>query len=138
MQGGGLGMIRDRQRFGFSPYISFDLTEWATLRASTPLPLSEAELEALRGLNEKVSLSEVEQIYLPLSRLLNLYVNATQNLYRASNEFFGSHSEKVPYIIGIAGSVAVGKSTTARIMQALMARWPHHPKVDLVTTDGFL
>ncbi|MCL6598509.1 MAG: type I pantothenate kinase [Alicyclobacillus macrosporangiidus] len=125
-----------RQRF--SPYITFSREEWRHLRDSTPLPLTEAELEQLRGINERVSMDEVADIYLPLSRLLNLYVAATQNLYQATNTFLGHLEAKVPYIIGIAGSVAVGKSTTARIIQALLARWPNHPKVDLVTTDGFL
>ncbi|MCL6593061.1 MAG: type I pantothenate kinase [Alicyclobacillus sp.] len=122
----------------FSPYLTFSREEWRHLRASTPLPLTEAELTELHGINEKVSIDEVEDIYLPLSRLLNLYVAATQNLYQATNTFLGHTENKVPYIIGIAGSVAVGKSTTARIIRALLARWPNHPKVDLVTTDGFL
>lgn len=121
-----------------SPYITFDREEWAALRASTPLPLSEADVIKLRGMNDRVSLDEVSQIYLPLSRLLNLYVSATQRLYDVTHEFLGTVQPKVPYIIGIAGSVAVGKSTTARIIQALLARWPNHPKIDLVTTDGFL
>ncbi|GGJ12038.1 pantothenate kinase [Alicyclobacillus cellulosilyticus] len=121
-----------------SPYITFTRAEWARLRDATPLPLTEEELETLHGLNERVSLEEVSDIYLPLSRLLNLYVAATQNLHRATHTFLGSRVEKVPYIIGIAGSVAVGKSTTARIIQALLARWPNHPQVALVTTDGFL
>ncbi len=125
-------------RVGFSPYISFDRDEWARLRDTTPLPLTEEELQGLRGLNENISLAEVEAIYLPLSRLLNLYVANRQELYRATSGFLGSQSAEVPYIIGIAGSVAVGKSTTARIIQALLKRWPNHPKVDLVTTDGFL
>ncbi len=111
---------------------------WGRLRADTPLTLSEADLAQLRGLNERISLDEVVEIYLPLSRLLNLYVAATQELYRATATFLGSDVAKVPYVIGMAGSVAVGKSTTARILQALLSRWPHHPKVDLVTTDGFL
>ncbi|WP_157071008.1 type I pantothenate kinase [Alicyclobacillus acidiphilus] len=122
----------------FSPYIKFTRDEWRNLRASTPLLLEESDLAALHGLNERVSLTEVEEIYLPLSRLLNLYVGATQKLYQATHDFLGHTGSKVPYIIGIAGSVAVGKSTTARIIQALLARWPDHPKVDLVTTDGFL
>jgi type I pantothenate kinase len=122
----------------FSPYLYFNRDEWARLRAATPLSLTEEELERLRGLNERISLDEVSQIYLPLSRLLNLYVGATQNLFTATNTFLGNPAQKVPYIIGIAGSVAVGKSTTARIIQALLARWPNHPKVDLITTDGFL
>lgn len=123
---------------GYSPYVSFSRAEWGALRAATPLPLTERELNNLHGLNERVSLEEVSTIYLPLSRLLNLYVGATQNLYKATNTFLGNFGAKVPYIIGIAGSVAVGKSTTARIIQALLARWPNTPKVDLVTTDGFL
>jgi type I pantothenate kinase len=121
-----------------SPYVSFGRAEWAKLRADTPLPLTEDELESLRGINENVSLTEVEDIYLPMSRLLNLYVAGTQDLYRATATFLGSLTPKVPYVIGIAGSVAVGKSTTARILQALLRRWPNHPKVDLLTTDGFL
>ncbi len=121
-----------------SPYILFSRAEWARLRDATPLPLSEAELTALQGLNERVSLDEVADIYLPLSRLLNLYVAATQGLYAATDVFLGHPAAKVPYVIGIAGSVAVGKSTTARILQALLARWPTHPSVDLITTDGFL
>jgi len=121
-----------------SRYISFGREEWAALRAATPLTLEESDLAALTGINENIELDEVATIYLPLTRLLNLYVSATQQLYKASGEFLGTSSPKVPYIIGIAGSVAVGKSTFARILQALLARWPDHPKVDLVTTDGFL
>ena len=121
-----------------SRYLSFDRTAWAKLRDSTPLTLSEVDLAELRGLNEAMSIAEVEQIYLPLSRLLSLYVGATQELHRASQTCLGDHHAKVPFIIGLAGSVAVGKSTTARILQALLSRWPGHPKVDLVTTDGFL
>ena len=121
-----------------SPYVHFSQQEWGRLRADTPLPLSEVDLERLRGLNEQVSMDEVVEIYLPLSRLLNLYVAATQDLYMATSTFLGNPAEKVPYIIGMAGSVAVGKSTTARILRELLSRWPNHPKVDLVTTDGFL
>lgn len=131
-------MTTTSQRVEFSRYTSFSRTEWAPLRAATPLPLSDRDLAQLHGINEEVSLDEVTEIYLPLSRLLNLYVEATRNLYQASNAFLGSLAAKVPYIIGIAGSVAVGKSTTARIIQALLARWPGSPTVDLVTTDGFL
>jgi type I pantothenate kinase len=123
---------------GVSRYVQFNHAEWGRLRAATPLTLTEEQLTQLRGLNEKVSLAEVAEIYLPLSRLLNLYVAATQNLYQATDAFLGNQPAKVPYVIGIAGSVAVGKSTTARILQALLARWPNHPKVDLITTDGFL
>src|SRR5271155_1132520 len=121
-----------------SPYFRFSRTEWATLRASTPLPLTETDLVTLRGINEEIALDEVSDIYLPLSRLLNLYVRATQSLHKATDTFLGHLPAKVPYIMGIAGSVAVGKSTMARILQALLSRWPDHPKVDLVTTDGFL
>jgi len=121
-----------------SPYREFTAQEWGLLRKDTPLPLSETELEELRGFGERISLSEVSEIYLPLSRLLNLYVGEMQELYRVTSDFLGRAQAKVPYIIGVAGSVAVGKSTTSRILQALLARWPNHPKVDLLTTDGFL
>jgi type I pantothenate kinase len=119
-------------------YLRFTRDEWAELRAATPLTLREAELEQLRGINDRIDLDEVAAVYLPLTRLLNLYVAATQQLHKASAAFLGTLAPKVPYVIGIAGSVAVGKSTFARILQALLARWPDHPKVDLVTTDGFL
>lgn len=121
-----------------SVYLDFDRRAWARLRADTPLTLSEADLRQLRGINEALDLDEVVEIYLPLSRLLNLYVAATQDLYRATATFLGHPEPKVPYVIGMAGSVAVGKSTTARVLQALLSRWPNHPKVDRVTTDGFL
>ncbi|MEP7340225.1 MAG: type I pantothenate kinase [Acidobacteriota bacterium] len=121
-----------------SPYIDFTRDEWSVLRNSTPLTLTEEELTSLRGINDRISLDEVKEIYLPLSRLLNLYVAATQSLHEATHTFLGDSTAKVPYVIGIAGSVAVGKSTTARILQALLARWRNHPKVDLITTDGFL
>lgn len=119
-------------------HLKFSRQDWADLRASTPLTLDESDLESLRGINESIDLDEVTAVYLPLTRLLNLYVSATQQLHKVSGEFLGSSSPRVPYVIGIAGSVAVGKSTFARILQALLARWPDHPKVDLVTTDGFL
>lgn len=123
---------------GTSRYVDFDRQAWSELRAATPLTLAEPELERLRGINERIDLDEVASVYLPLSRLLNLYVSATQDLHRVSATFLGTIAPKVPYIIGIAGSVAVGKSTFARILQALLAKWPDHPKVDLITTDGFL
>ena len=122
----------------FSPYIDFSREEWAELRAATPLTLSETNLDELRGINESISLAEVAEVYLPLSRLLNLYIAATQNLRQVTEKFLGSPASRVPYVIGLAGSVAVGKSTTARLLQALLARWPDHPRVALVTTDGFL
>ncbi len=121
-----------------SPYVGFDRASWARLRASTPLTLAEADLAELQGLNERVSLQEVEAIYLPLSRLLNLHVAATQALHRTTATFLGSLPAATPYVIGIAGSVAVGKSTFARVLRALLSRWPESPRVDLVTTDGFL
>ena len=121
-----------------SPYIDFERKEWSKLRAATPLTLDDSDLKALRGINERIDLAEVEEVYLPISRLLILYVEATQALYDARRTFLGNHDAKVPYIIGVAGSVAVGKSTTSRILQALVARWPDRPKVDLVSTDSFL
>ena len=121
-----------------TPYISFLRDDWAKLRADAPLTLNQADLEQLQGINEQLNMEEVVDIYLPLSRLLNLYISATQELYKASAEFLNNSAEKVPYIIGLAGSVAVGKSTTSRILQALLSRWSNHPKVDVVTTDGFL
>ena len=121
-----------------SRFVEFTRAEWARLRASTPLPLTEAQLRSLVSINERMSLDEVADVYLPLSRLLNLYVGATQNLHRATATFLGSDSPRVPFVIGIAGSVAVGKSTISRVLQALLSEWPNHPQVDLVTTDGFL
>ncbi|MEM8621039.1 MAG: type I pantothenate kinase [Actinomycetota bacterium] len=119
-------------------YLTFDRASWAGLRAATALTLGEPELTKLKGLNAPIDLHEVESAYLPLSRLLNLYVGATQDLHKVSATFLGTIKPKVPYVIGVAGSVAVGKSTFARILQALLAQWPGHPTVDLITTDGFL
>jgi type I pantothenate kinase len=122
-----------------SPYRRFGRDEWARLRADTPLTLTADEVVQLQSLNDPVSLDEVIAIYLPLSRLLALYVAAAQGLFKATQRFLLAEKDaKVPYIIGVAGSVAVGKSTTARILKALTARWPNTPKVDLITTDGFL
>ena len=123
---------------GITPFLTFPRDAWSPLRASTPLTLSEEDLRQIQGLNERLDLDEVQDIYLPISRLLNLSVGAEQELHRARATFLGSTAEKVPFMIGIAGSVAVGKSTTARLLQALLSRWPGHPRVDLVTTDGFL
>lgn len=120
-----------------SPYRTFTASEWEKLRQDAALTLSATELDSLRGLGETVDLDEVQKIYLPVSRLLSLYVEAKQGLFGATNAFLGSE-EKVPFIIGVAGSVAVGKSTTSRILRHMLARWPTHPKVDLITTDGFL
>ena len=121
-----------------APYLDFDRPAWAGLRAATPLTLTEADLAELQGLNERVSLAEVEAIYLPVSRLLNLHVAATQARHKATDTFLGTQPAPPPYVIGVGGSVAVGKSTFARILRALLARWPDHPRVNLVTTDGFL
>lgn len=124
---------------GLSPYRVFQRDEWAKLRADAPMTLTADEVVQLQSLNDPISLDEVAAIYLPLSRLLSLYVAATQGLFKATQRFLLAEKDaKVPYIIGVAGSVAVGKSTTARVLKALLARWPNTPKVDLITTDGFL
>lgn len=123
---------------GLSPYQTFTRAQWAGLRADTPMTLHPDEVSRLRSLHDRLDIKEVEEIYLPLSRLLSLYVAATQRLFRAQQRFLGTEDAKMPYIIGVAGSVVVGKSTTARVLQALLMRWPNTPKVDLVTTDGFL
>ncbi|MFP2768631.1 type I pantothenate kinase [Oceanisphaera sp. KMM 10153] len=122
----------------YSPYLAFSRETWSELRDAVHQPLSEEELKRLQGINDKVSLAEVRDIYLPLSRLLNLYIKAKQRRNRVLDQFLGKEPRHVPYIISIAGSVAVGKSTTARILEALLERWPQHPRVALVTTDGFL
>ena len=122
----------------YSSYIDFSRQEWAKLRASTLMMLSEEDLKELRGFNENISLEEAADIYLPLSRLLNFHVAATQDLFQVMDRFLEKPLARVPYVIGISGSVAVGKSTTARILQALLSLCPHHPKVDRITTDGFL
>jgi type I pantothenate kinase len=130
--------MEQRTDDGLSPYRLFSRAEWAALRNDTPMTLTGAEVACLRSLNDRLDMAEVEEIYLPLSRLLSLYVAATQRLFRAQQGFLGTEDAKMPYVIGVAGSVAVGKSTTARVLQALLARWSNMPKVDLVTTDGFL
>jgi type I pantothenate kinase len=130
--------MNPRPTVAFSPYVLYLREEWARLRADTPMPLTEAELDNLSSLTERVSSEEVVDIYLPLSRLLNLYVEGAQSLHGSTARFLRKSDGKMPFIIGLAGSVAVGKSTTARVLQALLARWPSHPKVELVPTDGFL
>lgn len=121
-----------------SPYVDLDRPAWARLRHQTPLPLTGDELEQIRGLGDFIDLDEVRDVYLPLSRLLNLHVAAVAELHHATETFLGELPERTPYVIGIAGSVAVGKSTIARLLRLLLARWPEHPRVELVTTDGFL
>lgn len=121
-----------------SPYVELGRDQWRSLRANTPLRLTADDVARLRGLGDVVSLDEVADVYLPLSRLINLQVAARQQLHAATATFLGEQTERVPFTIGIAGSVAVGKSTTARVLRALLAQWPDHTRVDLVTTDGFL
>jgi type I pantothenate kinase len=130
--------MEQRTDDGLSPYRTFSRAEWAALREDTPMTLTPEEVSRLRSLHDRLDMQEVEDIYLPLSRLLSVYVAATQRLFRAQQAFLHTEDSKMPYIIGVAGSVAVGKSTTARVLQALLARWPNVPKVDLITTDGFL
>ena len=122
----------------YNPYRIFSREQWAHLRDDTPMTLEPGEFDRLRSLHDRLDIKEVEEIYLPLSRLLSIYVDTAQRLYYAQRQFLGIRDRKMPYIIGIAGSVAGGKSTTARVLQALLARWSPRPKVDLVTTDGFL
>jgi type I pantothenate kinase len=130
--------MEQRTQDGLSPYRVFSRAEWAERREDTPMTLTPEEVIRVRSLHDRLDIEEVEEIYLPLSRLLSLYVAATQRLFRAQQDFLRTRDSKMPYIIGVGGSVAVGKSTTARVLQALLARWPNVPKVDLITTDGFL
>src|ERR671911_2366231 len=121
-----------------TPYVDLDRRAWARLRENHPMSLEQGDLTRLRGLGELLDLREVEEVYLPLSRLLHFYVEATHGLRLATSEFLGERPTRVPFVVGVAGSVAVGKSTTARILKELMSRWPQTPRVALVTTDGFL
>ncbi len=121
-----------------SPYMLFNRDKWATLRQSEPMTLTQEELEELKGINEELSMEEVQDIYLPLTRLLSYYVNATKSRQAAMMEFLNEKALKIPFIIGVAGSVSVGKSTTARVLEALISRWKENSKVALITTDGFL
>ncbi|MDQ0256923.1 type I pantothenate kinase [Evansella vedderi] len=122
----------------FTPYITFDRNDWASLRSSAPMTITEKDIEELKGLNDVLNMDEVAKIYMPLSRLLYLHAKASRELYESRNTFLRTKVKKVPYIIGIAGSVAVGKSTMARMLKTLISRWPNKPNVDLLTTDGFL
>lgn len=119
-------------------YEVFDKDTWSRLSKSTPLPLTDEDVLRLRGLGDPIDLDEVDLIYRPLSRLLNLHIEATAQLHQARSTFLLEHTPRTPYVIGVAGSVAVGKSTTSRILREMLARWPGTPKVDLITTDGFL
>jgi type I pantothenate kinase len=122
----------------YNPYRIFTRQQWAHLRDDTPMTLEPGEFDRLRSMHDRLDLQEVEDIYLPLSRLLSIYIDAMQRLYYSQRQFLGIRDRKMPYIVGVAGSVAVGKSTTARVLQALLTRWSPRPKVDLITTDGFL
>jgi type I pantothenate kinase len=122
-----------------SPYLELDRATWAALASETESPITAEELAKLRGLGEAIDLREIIEVYLPLSRMLSLYVESAGNLYREQQSFLHGHAAaRTPFVIGLAGSVAVGKSTSARVLQQMLARWPQHPKVALVTTDGFL
>lgn len=121
-----------------SAYVDFDRRAWSRLSAATPLPLTDADVVRLRGLGDPIDLGEVDVVYRPLSRLLNLYVKASHGLHEASSTFLGERWAGTPYVIGVAGSVAVGKSTVSRVLREMLARWPETPRVALVTTDGFL
>lgn len=121
-----------------TPFVEISRDEWAELAPTTKSPLTEADIESLRGLGDRLNLQEVEDVYLPLSRLLSIYASGARKLHRDTSSFLGERATTTPFVIGVAGSVAVGKSTVARLLQMLMARWEDTPRVELVTTDGFL
>lgn len=125
-------------RLDISPYLKFDRAEWAALSSNNSLELDDIDLSRLEGLNQPLSMDEIHEIYLPMSRLLSFYVSNIQALHKSTGNFLRNNSHKVPFIIGLAGSVAVGKSTSARVLRYLLSRWEDHPRVSLVNTDGFL
>lgn len=131
-------LMSSKEQILATPYLQFNRSQWAALRDSVPMTLSEGEVMRLDGINEDLSLEEVAEIYLPLSRLLNFYISSNLRRQAVLEQFLGTNGQRIPYIISIAGSVAVGKSTTARVLQALLSRWPEHRRVELITTDGFL
>lgn len=131
-------LMSNKEQMLTTPYLQFNRSQWAALRNSVPMTLTEGEVARLKGINEDLSLEEVAEIYLPLSRLLNFYISSNLRRQAVLEQFLGTNGERIPYIISIAGSVAVGKSTTARVLQALLSRWPEHRRVELITTDGFL
>jgi type I pantothenate kinase len=128
----------EKKKLELNPYHRFSKAEWAQYRDGEPMTLAAADIERLRALTDPISLAEAEEIYLPLSRLISFYVEAAQAVHRVSTRFLGTEDTQIPFIIGVAGSVASGKSTTSRILRALLRRWRTSPKVDLLTTDGFL
>lgn len=128
----------DNSDAALSPFVEIPRSDWADLAKSTETPLTQAEIEKIRGLGDFLDMAEVSDIYLPLSQLLNIYVTETQDLHRVSGSFLNKTNKRTPFVIGVAGSVAVGKSTVSRLLRELLSRWPTTPKVALVTTDGFL
>lgn len=132
------GSANNKQSVNPTPFVEISRADWAELGNATELPLTEAEISQIRGLGDFLDIKEVREVYLPLSRFLNIYVSEYSKLHRATSDFLGERSAKVPFIIGIAGSVAVGKSTISRLLRELLARWEGTPKVSLITTDGFL